>query len=97
MLSNTKYEKSSGNMRLLRFLGLILLVLSFVLASVFLIDEGIYNLNYFYNNQVNFVLLISFGILSFGIGWWLINWESESKEQNISETKQSLSSQFSIG
>jgi hypothetical protein len=74
-------------MRLLRLLGLILLVLAFVLASIFVVEEFIYNLNYFYNHQVNFVLLIAFGILSFGIGWWLINWESESKEQNLSETK----------
>jgi hypothetical protein len=64
-------------MRLLRLLGFVLLVLAFVLASIFFIDELIYRLNYYYNHQVNFVLLIVFGILSFGIGLWLINWENE--------------------
>ena len=80
-------NKNGGNMRLLRLLGLILLALAFVLASIFIVEELIYNLNYFYNHQVNFILLISFGILAFGIGLWLINWKSESKEQNLSETK----------
>ena len=84
-------------MRLLRLLGFILLVLAFVIASLFLIDEVIYNLNYYYNHQVNFVLLIVFGILSFAIGLWLINLESESKKQNLSKTKTVLSSKFSIG
>ena len=74
-------------MRLLRLLGLILLVLAFVLASIFVVEELVYNLNYFYNNQVNFILLISFGMLAFGFGLWLIDWKSESKEQNLSETK----------
>lgn len=77
-------------MRLLRLLGLILLVLSFVLASIFIVEELIYNLNYYYDHQVNFVLLIVFGILAFGFGLWLINWESESKEKNFSETKTAL-------
>jgi hypothetical protein len=63
------------------------MVLAFVLASIFFYDEFIFNLNYFYKNQVNFVLLIGFGILAFGIGWWLINWKSELKEKNLSETK----------
>jgi len=74
-------------MRLLRLLGLILLVLAFVLAAIFIVEELIYNLNYFYRHQVNFILLISFGILAIGFGLWLIKWESESKEQNLSETK----------
>ncbi len=84
-------------MRLLRLLGLILLALAFVLASIFIVEELIYNLNYFYNHQVNFILLISFGILAFGIGLWLIKWERESKEQNLSETKTVSLFPFTIG
>jgi hypothetical protein len=74
----------SDCMRLLRLLGSILLIFAFAFGSILFYEEFINNLNYYYNNQVNFVLLLLFGILSFGIGLWLINWKSESEEQNLS-------------
>jgi hypothetical protein len=55
-------------MRRLRLMGWFLLLIGLAILSVLSIEEISYNLNYFYNHQVNFVLLIVGGALPLAIG-----------------------------
>ena len=71
-------------MRLLRLTGLILFAVGLTLLFIWAYEEFIYNFNYYYNHQANFDLLVFFGILLFGTGAFLINWEREPKKQTSS-------------
>ena len=68
-------------MKLLRLIGLIFFEVGLVLLFVLGYFEFLNNFNYYFHHQVNFILLISFGILFFSSGLWLMNWETEEKKQ----------------
>jgi hypothetical protein len=71
-------------MRLLRLVGLILFAVGLALLFIWGYEEFINNFNYYYHHQVNFDLLILFGVLLFVTGLWLMNWERKPKTQNSS-------------
>jgi len=71
-------------MRCLRLVGLILFAIALSIGFIWLYEEFSNNFNYYYNHQFNFDLLVFVGILTFGIGLWLMLWEKEPKKQNHS-------------
>jgi len=77
-------RRNSGNMERLKLLGLILLVIGLALGVIWLYEEFFNNFNYYYNHQVNFVLLVLVGVFSLVIGLRFMFWEREPKKQNPS-------------
>jgi len=71
-------------MRRLRLAGWFLVGVGLALLFILLYEEFSNNLNYYYNHQVNFDLLVLVGLLSFGIGSWLMRREREPKKENPS-------------
>ena len=64
-------------------LGYVLYVTGLILLSILAIEELLNNFNYYYYNQVNFLLLFSAGLLSFCAGIILFASIGRPKEQNL--------------
>jgi hypothetical protein len=73
-------------MRRLRLVGWFLFLIGLAILTVLSIEEILYNLNYYYNHQVNFVLLIVGGALPLAIGS-VILLEEEPEKQPSSKIK----------
>ena len=69
-------------MNLLSLIGKIIFAIGLTLLFVWLYEELVNNFNYYYYNQVNFILLIVFSVLALIIGTKLIYWE-ETKQNKI--------------
>ena len=65
----------------LRLLGWFLFLIGLSLLAILFFEEISNNLNYYYNHQVNFVLLLLVGLLLFIIGSRLVFWEAEPTKQ----------------
>ena len=70
-------------MKLSRLLGYVLYVTGLMLLSILAIEELLNNFNYYYYNQVNFLLLFLAGLLSFLTGIILLSQMGKSKKQNL--------------
>jgi hypothetical protein len=64
-------------------LGYVLYVAGLILLSILAIEELLNNFNYYYYNQVNFLLLFLAGLLSFLTGIILFSRSGKSKGQNL--------------
>ena len=76
-------------MKLLRLIGTILFITGLALLFILFFEEILYNLNYYYNHQVNFVLLMVGGALPLAIGF-VILWEGEPEKQLSSQVKNDI-------
>ena len=68
-------------------LGYVLYITGLAFFSILAIEELLNNFNYYYYNQVNFLLLFLAGLLSFLTGIILLSRLGKSKEQNLLDQK----------
>jgi len=66
-------------MRILRPIGVIAFFSGLAVELIWFYDEMLFNFNYYYRHQVNFVLLTFFGGLLLCIGLFLMLWERKPK------------------
>jgi len=71
-------------MRVLRLLGWFIFFVGFILFASLFVEEVFNNLNYYYHNQINFLLLFLLGFLSMFIGSVLFVLESRIKRATSS-------------
>ena len=73
-------------MKFLRLIGTILFLTGLAPLFYLLFEEVLYNLNYYYNHQANFVLLLVGGVLSSAIGF-VILWGEEPEPEKQPSSK----------
>ena len=68
-------------MRRLSLVGWFLFLIGVALEVIWVYEEVVYNFNYYYYHQVNFLLLVIGGALTLVIGTKLIFWEENQRNK----------------